>query len=408
MHSFTAAAALGLAATSLVSAAPSRAPKNNQFPLNENFPFSNAGQIAKIEEEAFGLLPNVAPPPTLNDDTFTSVRFINFAEQLEAKFFDEFLFNITHNPHNFNRDFPPNLDKKFVIATIKSMRATEELHTQNAINALKNFKKDVIQPCEYKFPVDSFLESLGFIQKVTSFVEGVLGNIVKRAAKNGDAGFTQGVVAAAENEAEQEGWFRFVQNERPNEKPFHTVGDRNMAFSLQQDLIVPGSCPNAFEIFDDIKKILQPLTVVKGDPDAKDQDIEFSVDFVPTRVAPLPDFKIQSFAKAQPQELSRKYGKDNGAGLWITYLNGVQKPISFPIKNRKLDGTKLTFKAEFPFSKFDMFGLTVATLTTKDLTNVAGADEDTVFDNAINGPALIEPKENFPGDEISNDNGRSA
>lgn len=387
MRSFS-AAALGLAAASLVSAAPA----NRQFPLNDNFPHSNDNQIADIEVQAFGLLSNAPPPPTLSSDTFTSIKFVNFAEQIEAKFFDELIFNITHGAKGYTNI--PN--KEFTLATLKSMRATEELHTLNAVKALQHFGKDQIQPCQYKFPVSDFDGAIAFIGKVTSLVEGVLNNVCKRAAKNGDAAFCQGVIGTAENEAEQEGWFRFIQGQRPNEKPFHTQGQRDLAFSLQQDLVVPGSCPNAFEI---PIQIIQPLNA--ADPPAKDTEITFTIDLEDTRHQPLPDFKVQSFPKASADQFTKKYSRNNWSGLFITYLNGQQVPASVPIKNPKLKGTTLTFNADFPFSKFDMFGLSIAALTDK----ANPTDEDDLFAHAVRGPALLVAQENFPADEVSNNNG---
>lgn len=393
MRSFS-AAVLGLAATSLVSAAPARK-SNPQFPINDNFPNPSGAQLLDISVQGFGQIPNVAPPAKLNPDTVTSVKFLNFAEQIEAKFFDELIFNITHNVKGYTKI--PNRD--YTLATLKSMRATEELHTLFAVKSLEHFGLPPIGVCEYNFPVSDFDGAIDFIATITSFVEGVINNLCNKAGKVGDAGFCSGIISAVENEAEQEGWFHFVRNMRPNEKPFHTMGQRDLAFSIQQDLIVPGSCPNAFEI---PIEIIQPLNA--ANPPAQDTEIEFTIDLEDTRHQPLPDFKVQSFTKVSAEAFTKKHSRNNWSGLFITYLNGLQKPVSVPIKKPSLSGTTLTFKADFPFSQYTMFGLSVASLTDK----ANPVDEDDMFAHSVRGPALLVAQENFPADEISNNNGKSA
>lgn len=379
MHSFTAAAVLGLAATTLALPTNNAKPGMKQLPLADGFPNPSPQQLDQIEDNAFGTLSNAAPPPTLSDDTLTSVRLVAFGETIESVFFEELITNITLNLPGYDRI--PNRD--FTLRTLKSMLATEELHALNAQNALKHFGKDQIQPCQYKFPVSSFDEAITFISTTTDFVQGVLGDIINKAASANDAGFTRGVAGALSNEGEQDGWFRFILGQRPNQKPFNTISTREYAFSKLQDLVVPGSCPNANEI--DLP-VFQPLNA--NNPPAKTVDIDFTFSLRPVRAAPGKTNSVQSFATSNVNDFAHKY-QNNWSGLTISYLNGQDAPITQKLKSLRIEGDEVTVVAEFPFDEFKMFGLSVAALTVGD--NFANQDE--MVKATLFGPALLEAQE---------------
>jgi len=387
MRSFTTAAALGLAAT--VSAAPFKQPTFPPFDVSSKpITVSAAGQqLLNIEKQAFGTLSDAPPPAHLSDDTFKSVSLIAFSETIEAFFFDGLVKNITNHVSGFETD-------EFTLETLKSIRAVEELHALNANNARdKVFHKSRIEPCKYKFPVSTFQEAIAFISETTDFVEGVLMDVIGEAAAAGDAAFTPGVASALSDEGEQNGFFHKLLGKRPQTKPFNTVSNRELAFSLVQDLVVPGSCPNAGDI--DLR-VLQPLTVVGGDPPAgKDEDLTFTFSLKPSRKAPSNN-KVQNSIINELESFRHKYSKDF-SGLTITYFNGLDLPISEPLKSLKIHGDEVTVTAAFPFNEKLLFGLSVATLTVGDNFPTV----DAAVAKAIFGPANIEPKENFPADEIA-------
>ncbi|KAF2097496.1 hypothetical protein NA57DRAFT_58079 [Rhizodiscina lignyota] len=376
MRSFTAAAVLGLAATTI--AAPTATKKAKPTSLADGFPTPNANQLDRIEDLAFGTLSDAAPPPSLKDDTFTSLRFINFGEAIESFFFNELITNITLNRPGFQNI--PNRDQTLRI--LRSMRATEELHTVNAENALSHFKQDIIQPCQYKFPVSTFNEAIAFISTATDNVQGVLGDVINKAAAAGDAGFTRGVSGALSNEGEQDGWFRFIMGQNPNQKPFNTISTREYAFSVLQGVVVPGSCANA-DLID--LTIFPPLSA--ANPPAKTTDIDFTFSIAPFTPSTAPaGKKIQSFATQE--SFHKKHS--NVEGLSIAYLNGQDKPICVPVKSLHFNGFEGTAKAEFPFDEFKMHGLSVAALVEVD-AKTCFANQDEMVKATAFGPALLEP-----------------
>jgi hypothetical protein len=383
MRSFTAAATLGLAAAALVSAAPTTKPiqsvPSKHIGLPDGFPFPNAQQLDKIEDDAFGTLSNAAPPPSLKEDTFTSVRLIALNENVEVFFFDELIRNITLNRPGY--DHIPN--RSFVLNSLKAIRAQEELHSINANKALKHFGKDPIRPCRYNFPVDNFEDAIAFASRITDFVQGVLGDVITKAGGVGDAGFTRGVAGALSNEGEQDGWFRTILGERPSQKPFNTISTREYAFSLLQDVTVPGSCPDEAEI--DLP-VFQPLSA--ADPSAKTQDLEFTFSLKPTRQVPSKQNSFQIQPLSHTKNFAQKYGK-NWRKLSVSYLNGQDAPISTPVKHLKIHGETVTVTAEFPFDEFKMFGLSIAALTVGDKF----ADSDAMVKATLFAPALLETKE---------------
>jgi len=381
MRSFISTAAVALAATTFVSAAP--APSSHfdiiQLPLGDGFPTPSAQQLKEIEDAAFGTLSNGAPPPSLNPDTLTSIRLVAFNENFESFFFANFLKQLD-NPYFLRTLGELNTDLDTLKATIGSILPVEELHSVNANNALQKVGKvDPILPCKYKFPVDDVKSAVVLANRFTDVVMGTLQDVVFKAATVGDAGFTPGVVAAAEDEGEQNGGFRlFLRQTRPQSQPFNTRAVRDFAFSILQDFVVPGSCPNENEI--DLE-VFQPLTA--SDPSAKDQDITFTFSLKPTRNVPkggkTPD--ISDFAS--------KYNKNDGwKALTITYLDG-QNINTEPLKSFKLKGDTVTVTADFPQSANDIFGGVIATLTVGD--NFASPED--VKDATLFGPAPLEVQE---------------
>jgi hypothetical protein len=391
MRSFISTAALALAASSAVSAAPAAHKSSTgglvQLPLGDGFPKPSANQLKQIEKNAFGTLSNLPPPPKLSDDTLTSLRLVAFNENWESFFFANVLRKLD-DAHFMRTLGELRVTKEVLKTSIESMLAVEELHSINANNALvKVGKVAPIAPCKYVFPVDDIKSAIVLAARFTDVVMGTLADVVVDAATAGDAGFTRGVVASAEDEGEQEGGFRlWLGNNRPQSQPFLTAGVRDYAFSVLQDFIVPGSCPNENEI--DLT-VFQPLTA--NDPKARNQDIEFSFSLKPTRYVPSASTKgkeLISTSKLNGFHSTYSHGSA-WKGLYITYING-QNIISEPLKGApKFDGEKITVKAFFPQEQNDIFGLTLAVLTDKkDFTTFAEVEAATLF-----GPAPLEVQE---------------
>jgi hypothetical protein len=352
MHSVFVASLAGLSClSSVVSAAPFKFPLSNGFPVIAN----PSGALTDIEKAAHGSLPNGNPPATVTPDTLTSLQLIAFNELAEVAFFTELIANITNKVDGYN-DIG---DVDYVLKALIAVQAQEELHALNANGALKNFKKDPIQPCQYNFPVASFQEAIGLAATFTDVVLGTLQDVQSLLATDGDDGLIRGVGSVIGQEGEQNGYYRSLLGKIPSALPFLTTSTREFAFSaLNQGFIVPGSCPNINTI---ALPIFKPLTVETKDIDEKSKTLNFSI---------APDSSIKDYST-----------------LSIVYINQQNTPVVEKITDIDVKKDKVTFKALFPFDGTTFGnGLTIAALTTSG--TFANADE--VAKAAIAGPGLIE------------------
>lgn len=197
------AASLGLALASLGAAA---AP----FPLSNGFPDLNDTALAEVNQEAFGTLSNGSVPAALgNDESLNNFRLINFNEEFEVAFFSELLSNITNGVEGFTNPTNSTDEFDFVIAQLKATLAQEQLHALSAVNALKHFGADPIQPCgKYDFPVVDLDSAFTFASTFTSVVLGTLQDVIADFISNGDGAFAPLIASVIGQEGEQEGWFR--------------------------------------------------------------------------------------------------------------------------------------------------------------------------------------------------------
>lgn len=190
-------------------------------------------------------------------------------------------------------------------------------------------------------------------------------------------------------EGEQNGFYRRFGKANKSKLaaalPFLTAGTRNFAFSaLNQNFIVPGSCPNIKDITDDKSvEIFAPLTVITdgGNLAAKEQTVQFTF--------PIADISTID-------DIASGWKDNNYAGLSLVYINQQNAPVVEKLMNVQpmIDANhvvSLQFEANFPFDgvKFGN-GLTLAALTPSsggsvDLTTVVGVSKA-----AIAGPGLIE------------------
>jgi hypothetical protein len=355
---------VGLSCLAVVSAAPFSFSNN---PLGNNFPTPAASQLAAIETQAHGILPNGPPPPVApKTDTLTSLRLIAFNELFEVAYFAQLLSLIKSHADGFWDD---SHDMDFIVDTITAVLAQEELHAINANNALTKFDPaGPVLPCQYNFPVNNLKDAIALASTFTDVVLGTLQDVATLLGTDGDAGLIRGVASVIGQEGEQNGFYRQFQNKIPSALPFLTASTRDFAFSaLNQIFIVPGSCPNLNTIN---LKVFGALTVETDNIKPQVQDIDFSFKIPPTGLAPE--------------------WKPDCSGLELVFINQQNVPLVAKVKKVDVDthGGKVTITAIFPFdeAKFGN-GLTLAAvvLASGDLTTVDGVAAATQF-----GPGLIE------------------
>jgi len=328
------------------------------FPLANGFPSITvpSPNLTAIENAAQGTLPNGAPPASLNPDDLTSLRLIAFNEIFEVAFFTSLLNNVTQGDEGFSFGYD---EQKAIIKVLEAVIAQEELHTLNANGALVHFNTNPIQACRYVFPTTDFRSAIALASTFTDVVLGTLQDVIVLLAKNGDGAVTRGVASVIGQEGEQNGFYRSFLGKIPSALPFLTASNRDFAFSaLNQNFIVPGSCPNINDIN---LQIFSTLTVNTSPIQAQDQTISFT-------------FNSTSYT-----------GQVNG--LSLVYINQQNKPINVTLQNVQTSSGKTTFHAFFPFTANKMNGLTICAVT-----NSSGpfANVDDVAQVTIAGPGLIE------------------
>jgi hypothetical protein len=377
MHSKIVSASLvGLSCLSTIaSAAPFTFPLSNGFPKVAN----PSPQLTAIEQQAHGILPNGSPPPAITADTETSLQLITFNELFEVAFFTELLSNITNNVPGFQ--FDDSDARNAVITAITAGLAQEELHVLNANGALTHFGLNPIQPCEYNIPVSDFPSAIALASTFTDVVLGTLQDVASLLATDGDNGLIRGLVSVVGQEGEQNGFYRELLGKTPSALPFLTTSTREFAFSaLNQNFIVPGSCPSIGEI---ALPIFHTLTVDTQNIQPTTQTLEFSVTINHVNSTGCGWEKGARGARGSGPEQGASYY----SSLSVVYINQQNLPIVEPITNVSIKGSTVTFNAAFPFDQFLMNGLTIAAVT-----KTAGpfASADAVAKDTIFGPGLID------------------
>ena len=336
-----------------------------KFPTSDGFPViqNPSPQLSAIQLAAHGILPNGPPPPTAPAaDDVTSLRLIAFNEIFEVAYFTELLFNVTNNVPGY--EYQDQGERQTIINAITAIIAQEKEHALNANGALAAFNAGPIQPCTYKSPVSDLKTAIALARTFTDVVLGTLGDVQTHLGLNGDNGLIRPIASVIGQEGEQNGFFRTLLGLIPSGAPFLTASTREFAFSaLNQNFIVPGSCPN-------INTIGLPIFGTLGNSpqflDPKDQDVTFTFS-----------------ATGQYSQYANSYKT-----LSLVFINQQNVPVTATINSASIDqsGT-VTISAKFPYNQFLMDGLTIAALTDgagpfKTVADVAAA---TKF-----GPGLIE------------------
>lgn len=345
------------------SAAPQGTSGNSnpfKFPLTDGFPDFNGTNatdaIDGIEENALGTLPNGPPPTKIADDDATSFKLVAFNEIWEVAFFTELLFNVTNNATGF--EISDSDMRKSAIEALTAIQAQEQLHALAANSVLSATNNEPIKACEYMAPVTNLSQAYDLARTFTDVVLGTLANVQTHLAQNGDIGPIAQIGSIIGQEGEQNGWYRNQISLVPSSLPFLTASARAFAFSaLNQMFVVRGSCPNVQTI--DLP-IFEPLKVVTSPVKPETQTLMFSLQ-------------------------SDKY--QSAKGLSLVYINQQNSPVATNLSDAKYSDGALSFSAEFPYTKYEMNGLTIAAVT-----NSTGPfmNAEAVANATVAGPGLIE------------------
>jgi len=204
--------------------------------------------------------------------------------------------------------------------------------------------------------VTNFGDAIALASTFTDVVLGTLQDAENTLGVEGDTGFLRGIASVIGQEGEQNGFYRVLQNKIPSALPFLTTSAGPFAFSaLNQNFIVPGSCPNPPAI-----TILGVLNVLSKNLQAVDTTAQFSFTLTDS---------------TDPNSLS------------LVYINQQNVPVVEKLQNVKVDGKVVTFDALFPGATNEMNGLTIAAVVKG---SGPFADVDAVANAALFGPGLIE------------------
>nr|XP_018901895.1 PREDICTED: uncharacterized protein LOC109033648 [Bemisia tabaci] len=330
------------------------------FPLSDGFPDIQPGsqQEEDVFQRAHGNYPKPNLPP-LADDDVTSLQFLAFNEIFEVAYFSDFLANVTNNVTGY--EIADQDLRDYVITTLQAIVAQEEVHALQANAVLMSMDLEPIQACRYVFPVSNISDAFNFASTFTDVVMGTVQTIMKLLGRNNDTDYIPSVTARVSNEGEQNGFFRYMNNKIPSSNPLLTGSAREFAWSsLNQMVVVNGSCPNSYLI--DLQ--LYPALYVANSPSA-DSD------------------------QNQTIELSTEATVD--CSYAVVYISQQNMPLVVPIEDLREDDGVSTFEATFPASllQYGGYGLIIFVLTnsTGPFKNV-----EAVVPNTVAGPYLFDKK----------------
>lgn len=374
-----------------------------KFPLANGFPniANPSDQLNQIQQDARGTLPKAAPnapaPATPQPDSLTSLGFIAFNELFEVAFFTELFNNVTTGASGYREGDLLGQDKAKILSILKIVIAQEELHELNANGAFQKFTGQMIQPCQYNFPVSNFNQSISLASTFTDVVLGTLPDIQTLFANANDNALIRGVGSVIGQEGEQNGFYRDILGKNPSALPFLTASARDFAFSaIVQNFVVPGSCSSSLDILQrGGLTIFDILTVVNPPTTPTNQKVMFRLKTFSQKME-FSGEAAADFVSSRENSTSPPQQQDN---LFLTYINQLNAPISVPIEDaKKIDdnhnndnddyssSSTIQFSANFPGADNLMNGLTIAAVTKgQDFVDVGAVANNTLF-----GPGLIE------------------
>lgn len=376
-----------------------------KFPLANGFPniANPSDQLNQIQQDARGTLPKAAPnapaPATPQPDSLTSLGFIAFNELFEVAFFTELFNNVTTGASGFREGDLLGQDKAKILSILKIVIAQEELHELNANGAFQKFTGQMIQPCQYNFPVSNFNQSISLASTFTDVVLGTLPDIQTLFANVNDNALIRGVGSVIGQEGEQNGFYRDILGKNPSALPFLTASARDFAFSaIVQNFVVPGSCSSSLDILQrGGLTIFDLLTVVNPPTTPMNQKVMFRLKTFSQKMFEFSGEAAADSVSSHDNSTTAPHQQQDN--LFLTYINQLNAPISVPIEDAKKinndnhnndndDHSSITiqFSANFPGADNLMNGLTIAAVTKgKDFVDVGAVANNTLF-----GPGLIE------------------
>lgn len=119
--------------------------------------------------------------------------------------------------------------------------AQEEVHVASIQTLLAHNGAQVINPCQYAFPVNTAVDFFALANIITSVGIGALFDLQDGVSKT-DPGLEVIVSAIVTLEARHDAFFRMTAGEAPNPSPFDTRISGAWAYNLALDFVVPGSC----------------------------------------------------------------------------------------------------------------------------------------------------------------------
>lgn len=92
-----------------------------KFPLPDGFPTPNPTQLAEIEKEAQGTLPNTPLPTSLKSTGITTLQLLALNEIFEVAYFTELLANVTNNVTGYDTASIAPIDRTYVLDAITAV-----------------------------------------------------------------------------------------------------------------------------------------------------------------------------------------------------------------------------------------------------------------------------------------------
>ena len=303
------------------------------LPLADGFTSPSDSQVQAVSLRAHGLPPNFDPGNTISPDGLAIFQLLEVAETVEAVYWDQLKYKISTGQPGFDVT-PSNIDEDHLLSFLDQSEAMEELHAAAAKLTVGNFNGTDIQPCtDFNFPVSNLEEALTFNTILQANVFATLGDAVRRLAIAGDYGLVQLLVNIASAEGEQARQLRTFLNKTAIELPFTTFGSVDFTYTAIQGLTV-GSCPNIDAIN---LKTFDALTVLDT-PGLADQIVQYQV------------------------------AKDkwvHGTAYNVVYFNSANVPVVEPATWVSEDDATVAISANFPYTKNELNGLTIVSVTDK-------------------------------------------
>ncbi|CZR66764.1 uncharacterized protein PAC_16665 [Phialocephala subalpina] len=191
-----------------------------------------------IITQAGGGLPQGAPPTTLSANGISNFQLANFIENIESKFFEGVLANLSSDPA-----FTSTADNGISIQqVVTKVAAQEEVHKATVEATLTSNNVATIDDCTSILPITSTDEFLARANIITSISIGAIIAITASVASTDPTivGSTTSIITV---EGRHDAFFRLSASDVPNPTPFDTAISTTWAYNLILSFVVPSSCP---------------------------------------------------------------------------------------------------------------------------------------------------------------------